>query len=120
MIQSESEVFQKAIEQWGCINQMDMAIEEAAELIQAINKIKRIFSPAEIKRDQLIQTFNTPKLPQFETQKKAEVYHNICGEIADMKIMLKQLEMIFNKETIDLCYQRKIARLEDRLNALEN
>ena len=36
-----TEVLKRAIEKYGVLAQMDMATEECAELIQAINKLKR-------------------------------------------------------------------------------
>ena len=40
-----NEICKKAIGKWGVGAQLDQAIEEAAELIQAINKFKRYNSP---------------------------------------------------------------------------
>ena len=39
------EICKRAIEKWGVETQLDQAVEEAAELIQAINKFKRYNSP---------------------------------------------------------------------------
>jgi hypothetical protein len=39
----------------------------------------------------------------------------VCSEIADVKIMLYQLEKIFDKNNIDISEERKLIRLEERL-----
>lgn len=103
-----------AIEKWGVVPQLDMAIEEMSELIQAISKIKREFHRARLKTFQLIN--QTGKMPEFDNESEALVYQSVCGEIADVKIMLKQLEIIFNKETINLIENRKMLRLKGRLS----
>ena len=40
-----NEICKKAVAKWGVEAQLDQAVEEAAELIQAINKFKRYNSP---------------------------------------------------------------------------
>lgn len=61
------EIFKKLIEKYGIAHQLDMVMEESAELIQAINKYKRM----------------------------GEV-GNLVEEMADMEIMLSQLRMILD------------------------
>jgi len=101
-------VLDSAIQVYGILNQLDMAIEECAELIQAINKIKRSFTIDEIKN---IKNGNHI----FKSTEDAIVYNNVCSEIADVKIMLYQLEKIFDKNNIDISEERKLIRLEERL-----
>lgn len=87
------EVLEKAINTYGKDAQQDMCIEEMSELIKAICKIKR-------------NRYNiTNKL-------KEDLYE----EIADVYIMLRQLEMMFDcePEVKDLIVH-KIRRLEGRL-----
>lgn len=60
---TDQEIFKTAIEVYGVFNQENMAIEECAELIQAINK------------------------------KHRGLQHNIPEEIADVEIMLEQLKI---------------------------
>ena len=43
-------------------------------------------------------------------------YFNLCSEVADVKIMLAQMELMLSKDAIDLAVERKIDRLENRLN----
>ncbi|MCF0149497.1 MAG: hypothetical protein HUJ77_14025 [Clostridium sp.] len=76
---------EKALKKNGIDIQMTVAIEELGELIQAICKYKR------------------------------GEEHNIEEEIADVKIMIEQLETIFNKDKIRTWRNKKIERLEGRL-----
>ena len=85
-----------------------MAVEECAELIQAINKIKRSFTIDEIKN---IKNGNHI----FKSTEDALVYNNVCSEIADVKIMLYQLEKIFDKNNIQIAEERKLIRLEENI-----
>jgi hypothetical protein len=87
----EQELYKRAIKLWGKTAQIDMAIEEMAELTQALCKIKR------------------------KTQPKGIIY-NLFEEIADVEIMLEQLKIIFNCEDIVLEYKdQKLERLEKRI-----
>ena len=65
-------IYEKAIKFYGKISQIIVAIEELGELIQALAKHLRGFDNAE----------------------------NIAEEIADVEIMLKQLKIIYNNESI--------------------
>lgn len=78
-----------AISKWGKSVQVEIAVEECAELIKAIQKNKRY--------------------PCKENMKKIE------EEIADVEIMIKQLRLIFNPINIDRIIDEKIKRLEERL-----
>lgn len=101
-------VLDSAIQVYGISNQLDMAVEECAELIQAINKIKRSFTIDEIKNIK-----NGSHI--FKSTEDALVYNNVCSEIADVKIMLYQLEKIFDKKNIDIAEERKLIRLEENI-----
>lgn len=84
------EVLRKAIEKWGTNSQMDMVVEECAELIKAINKFKR--------------------------NATSETLGELCGEIADVEIMCEQARIILNKNgLIDAIKDDKIERLKQRL-----
>lgn len=84
----------EAIKVFGIKSQLLQCIEEMAELTQAINKYFR----AEAKE-------NT----------KTE-YDQIIEETADVKIMLAQMELMFDGEAVEEMVERKIKRLEKRLN----
>ena len=79
------DVIERAIKKNGLDMQLTVALEELAELQQAICKYKR------------------------------GEEHNIEEEIADVKIMIEQLETIFNKDTIRNWRNKKIERLDRRL-----
>jgi NTP pyrophosphatase (non-canonical NTP hydrolase) len=98
-------ILKKAINKYGNLAQIDMCIEECAELIQAINKMKRING-----KD---STFMYPQ--PIHSVEYSNKYFNLCSEIADVKIMLTQMEIIFSKEAIDLAVSRKLERLKKRL-----
>ena len=101
-------ILESAIQVYGISNQLDMAVEECAELIQAINKIKRSFTIDEIKNIK-----NGSHI--FKSTEDALIYNNVCSEIADVKIMLYQLEKIFDKKNIDIAEERKLIRLEENI-----
>ncbi len=88
---SETEILKEAIRKYGDGQQMAMAMEECAELIQAINKHCRYTTG--------------------ETQER------LAEEIADVQIMIEQLKMICNitDEHIQSYRNNKIKRLEERL-----
>ena len=82
----ESEIFKPAVYWWGKEAQTDMMIEEMAELTKAILNERR-------GRD-----------------------HNIAEEMADVKIMLAEMEIIFqNAGEVEQRFREKVARLDQRL-----
>lgn len=86
MNKRQYEVLEKAVETWGEVAQTDMMIEEMAELTKALLNNRR-------GRES-----------------------NISEEMADVYIMLKQLEIIFENEgKINQFINEKIKRLEERL-----
>lgn len=91
------EVLQKAIDTYGRIPQMDMCVEEMAELIKAINKYKRAYFDV------------------AETAMPTDIYDNVCEEIADVKIMIKQMEMMFGESNVEEEVDCKMNRLAERL-----
>lgn len=99
-------ILEKAVQKFGTANQLDMVVEECAELIQAINKLKR---------SGLINYVIT-KPNKGMSIKDVNVYNNLCSEVADVKIMIAQLEFMLNPETIQISLERKIERLQKRIN----
>lgn len=85
------EILSKAIAKYG-ENQLDIAQEELSELIQAISKIKR-----------------------YPNSKDAQL--NLIEEIADVSIMIEQLQMYFgiSNEVIQDEADIKLDRLENRM-----
>lgn len=88
---SDVDIFQKAIDTWGREEQTNLAVEEMAELIQAINKTRRY--PDSVKaRD------------------------NLAEEIADVAIMLEQLILIYDcGDEVFTWKGRKIKRIAEHL-----
>lgn len=85
-------VIEKAVATYGVDSQLNMATEELAELIQAINKYRRLGS-----------------------EKSVE---DLKSEMADVHIMLEQLKAIFGDCNSQLIY--KVERLERRLSEASN
>lgn len=83
----------RAIKTYGQAAQMDMAVEEMAELTKALCKVKRA-------------------APGCET---TAAVSNVFEEIADVQIMLDQFRIIFGGSTIDL-EDGKLDRLKRRLD----
>ena len=87
------EVLMEAIQTYGSDHQLNVAIEEMAELTKEICKRKRM----------------------------ANNRNEIIEEMADVLIMLEQLKLIFNISSIELEEQIKfkIARLQERMKENE-
>lgn len=83
----------RAVDTYGQTAQMDMAVEEMAELTKALCKVKRA-------------------APGRET---TAAVSNVFEEIADVQIMLDQLRIIFGGSTIDI-EEEKLKRLKRRLD----
>ncbi|MCM1545214.1 MAG: helix-turn-helix domain-containing protein [Ruminococcus sp.] len=92
MQQYVEEITEVAVETYGVDSQLGMMIEECAELIQAINKYRRYGSEDSILKLKL--------------------------ELADVEIMLKQMEIIFGNYEHEVLY--KINRLDRRLEEVSH
>jgi NTP pyrophosphatase (non-canonical NTP hydrolase) len=96
-IEERKAILQKALNTWGEVAQLDMVIEEASELIQAIQKYKR--KPTE------------------------ENSQHILEEMADVYIMLGQLEVLLDsypaegRPDLTEWVKRKLNRLQNRLES---
>lgn len=84
----------RAITAYGAPAQIDMAVEEMAELTKAICKVKRAQAGAEM----------------------GAAVENVVEEIADVQIMLDQLRLIFARST-DEVEEDKLRRLLARINS---
>lgn len=89
-------LYQRAVEKWGEDAQLDQMIEEMAELIVAINKVKRA--------------------KHFIAQKKEGVMDNLFEELADVKLCLEQMEWMFGKENVDKMFDKKLEKFLYQLN----
>lgn len=84
----------RAITTYGAPAQMDMAVEEMAELTKALCKIKRAQAGCEV----------------------TAAIGNVIEEMADVQIMLDQLRIIFHRST----EEAKLERLKNRLDGRNN
>ena len=82
--EKQTEICKKAVNTFGEYTQLDMVIEEMAELTQAISKLKR------------------------------NKEHNVEEEVADVEIMLQQVKLmsLFDVKKIDEIKEQKLKRLE--------
>lgn len=100
----EKSILQKAIETYGVNAQIDVAVEELAELTKALMKDRRN------------RTFNKYNFGIW-VKDMMPVYDGI----ADALIMLGQLQMIFDcEEAVKEIKGQKIQRLENRLQEAQN
>jgi NTP pyrophosphatase (non-canonical NTP hydrolase) len=88
---NKEELYKLAIETYGDEAQINQGIEEMAELIQAVNKFRRMRNPV--------------------------TFDNIAEEIADVEIMVDQYKQIYGitENEIILLKKRKLDRLAKRL-----
>ena len=93
MNNEQIEILRKNIKRHGHTTEMFIAAEEAAELIQAISKVRRYGYIGEHK-------------------------DNLIEEIADVSIILQELKMMFDITDADVEKKMdfKIQRINDRLN----
>ena len=105
-MQIDNSILKDAIAKYGELNQMDMVIEECAELIQAINKLKRSGG---------INNLGVRHPSPNTTIEYSQLFYELCSEVADVKIMLAQMELMLSKEAIDLSVERKINRLKNKI-----
>ena len=87
------QLLERVITANGMNKQLDVAVEECSELIQAICKIKRYGYTDE------------------------ECYFNLAEEMADVEIILAELKLLFdNEDNVKEWKNYKLDRLEKRLN----
>lgn len=101
-------VIKEVISVFGIDHQLGMAGEELGELVQAANKIKRTFT--------IQQLEDIKKGGKFKSVEDSLVYCGFCSEVADVKIMIDQLEYIFSLEHINLSKERRLERLQNTVN----
>lgn len=85
------EILHKATETWGIDSQCEMIIEECIELALALQKIKR------------------------RRGNKEEKLKNLIDEIADVSIMIRQAQLIFDSRLIQERIDFKMNRLSERI-----
>lgn len=87
-------LLQRAIDLWGEKAQREMIIEEALELGLALMKLRRSGDP----------------------EKRMEA---VIDEVADMKIMVAQAELLFDQDAINERIKFKLERLEKKVDTKE-
>lgn len=93
----KNEIYSKAISTYGEDGQIDMVIEEMAELTQALLKIRRYRK-------------------EHEGDFTTKLLDHVSEEMADVEIVLEQARMILqNEDLIDWYKKNKLKRLEERL-----
>jgi len=90
-------IYEEALDVWGEDSQIEQLIEECSELILALQKLKRH--------------------RRFNQGKREDRINDVLEEIADVKIMIRQIELIFPNEEVKKYEDLKLARLRKRLNA---
>ena len=98
----ERNIYQDAIDKWGETAQLDQMIEEMAELTLAISKYKRQFN------DSLLD------------YQKVGVMENLYTEIADVKLMIEEMEFMFGKKNVQKAYQKQLQKFEQELYGKES
>ena len=87
----DKKLYKKALYKWGQYAQMDIMVEECAELIKAFMKYRRY-----------------PNNPV--------VADNVCEEMVDVEIMIEQWKLIFGKHDFNHIKEAKLKRLESLIN----
>jgi hypothetical protein len=88
-------IYEKAIEKWGSPLQINMMIEEMAELTVALSKYLRY----------LDQGYCLDE----------GIYLPIIDELADVQLMINQMKLIFGEDAVSKRMVYKINRLRERL-----
>ena len=84
-------IYTRALDEWGVGLQLDMFVEEAAEAIQAVQHYRRGRNDMD----------------------------TVCGELADLWIMLSQMKIAFGEKRFDYILAQKLDVLEKKLDAEE-
>lgn len=95
-----ADVICAAIDTCGREAQTDVCIEECSELIKALLKFRRLH------------------LEEKLTSKGQKALENIQEEIADVQIMLWQMELLYGYGCTEYEIERKIDRLKERIEAI--
>jgi NTP pyrophosphatase (non-canonical NTP hydrolase) len=108
-LNSEKELLQKAIDTWGYQPQLNMVIEECAELSKAVSKyIRDTISPPHP-----YISFENP----YDSIQRSNLLDDISDEIADVLIMIKQMILMYPnlKDKVEDDVIGKLVRLKERL-----
>ena len=89
-------IYEEALDVWGEDSQIEQLIEECSELILALQKLKRH--------------------RRFNQGQRVDRINDVLEEIADVKIMIRQIELIFPPEEVAKYESIKLDRLRKRLD----
>lgn len=98
-MKTNEEIYRAAIEVWGTDHQMVQSIEECAELIVALSKLKKHGGILGARSMRL---------------------HTVTDAIADMEIMMEQLRFIFDSALIDKIKESKLSLLKEGIRVVTN
>lgn len=107
MTQDQEKTLQQAIRQNGANRQLDILIEEMAELTQAILKARRAG---------LIKDWGIPRPTIEDSMETITKYNNLCEETADVENALNQLKMMLDKANVKHFFDMKVERLQASLD----
>ena len=94
-----ADVLYDALDTYGWEAQTDMCIEECSELIKALLKYRRL------------------PLKEGPTKKATKAFENIQEEIADVQIMLWQMDLMYGYGYVEDQIDKKINRLREQIRA---
>ena len=84
-----AQLYTEAVERWGVTSQIEMLIEEMSECMMALQKFKRDMASDKV--------------------------GSVCEEIADVSIMIDQMDFVFDKKKIAEYKDFKLQRLAKSL-----
>ncbi len=113
IMQNNNEILDRAINQNGALNQCDMMVEEAAELVKELGGL--IQSLNKLKRKGGITDIGIKVPTDSDSIEYCLAYNNLCSEVVDVRILITQMEKMLRKEQLDLIEDRKLQRLKTRL-----
>ena len=88
-------LYNKAIEKWGFESQLDQLIEESAELIVSINKLKR---------------------SNLDLQdRKKEIFDNFLEELCDTYMCIEQMRNYYGEEVFQNKLNEKLLKFKKQL-----
>lgn len=88
-------LYKKAIEKWGFESQLDQLIEESAELIVSINKLKR---------------------SNLDLQdRKEEIFENFIEEICDTYMCIEQMRNYYGEDIFQKKLNEKLLKFKKQL-----
>ena len=114
MTEETKQKIQRIATEYGYDAQSRQCIEEMAELMQAISKFWRKQLKCGLFTFEEVKNFGEG-IASFSELKSTDGYKNLIEELADVQIMLLQLEYLLNAD-ISIIIQQKLDRQMERIN----